>query len=145
MEPCGALGLVATVGSVVFTIGKSVQTLTTFRQKYKNTELNITLLTGHLRTVRAAISQVQIWAEQGQPCKPRHGQLMVDVEDAVKGCGLLIEQLHNHISKVEWENDEVKMGSKISLLLDDRTTKDFLDCLNHQMTAINLLITASKW
>ncbi|KAK4940600.1 hypothetical protein LTR10_019359 [Elasticomyces elasticus] len=139
MEPCNALGLVATVGSVVFTIGKSVQTFTTFRQKYKNSELNITLLTGHLRTVRAALCQVHNWAEQCQTSEPAHRQFMIDVEDAVNDCGMLIEHLHAHISKVEWDNNELKPGSKISLLLDDRTIKDFLECLNHQHEQQQLL------
>lgn len=146
MEPVGgALGLVASIGTVVSVIGKSVQVLTTLRQKYKEAELNIGLLTGHLRTVRAALFQVQNWAEECVPDGPQHEQLMFDLEDAVNGCGISVEYLHLQLSKFEWKDNDLRVGSKVQLILEDQTTKDFLDRLSHQITALNLLITAFKW
>ncbi|KIX02267.1 uncharacterized protein Z518_08206 [Rhinocladiella mackenziei CBS 650.93] len=146
MDPvCGTVGLVAGVGSIISIVGKSVQTLTSLRQKYKEAELNITLLTGHLRTVRMALFQVQTWATECLPGESQHHQLTVDLEDAVSHCRLLVEYIDNQISKFDWDNDEeLGVGSKVLYLLEDQATKDCLNRLDHQINALNLCLTAFK-
>ncbi|KAH0837036.1 hypothetical protein AYO21_08839 [Fonsecaea monophora] len=144
MEPfCGTLSIVAGVASIVSVIGKSVATLTQLRQRYQEAELNISLLTGHLRTVRTALLQVQNWAEclSGDS---QHYQLMMDLGDAITHCKLLVEYIDNQISKFQWNDDEelLKVGSKVLYLLEDQATKDCLTRLDHQINALNLCLTA---
>ncbi|KIW32736.1 uncharacterized protein PV07_04263 [Cladophialophora immunda] len=144
MEPfCGTLSVVAGVASIVSVIGKSVATLTQLRQRYREAELNISLLTGHLQTVRTALLQVQNWAEclSGDS---QHYQLMMDLGDAVTHCKLLVEYIDNQISKFQWSDDEalLRVGSKVLYLLEDQATKDCLTRLDHQINALNLCLTA---
>lgn len=147
MDPvCGTVSLVAGVGSVVSVIAKSIQTLTTLRHQYKDAELNINLLTGHLRTVRAALLQVQNWACESLPGEGQHYQLLIDLEDAVSHCRLLCEFIDNQISKFEWnEDDFLRVGSKVLWILEDQQTKDCLSRLDHQINALSLCLTAFKW
>ena len=147
MDPvCGTVGLVAGVASIVSVIGKSVQTLSNLRQKYKEAELNILLITGHLRTVRAALFQVQSWVTECLPAEPQHHQLMVDLEEALDHCRILVEHIDSQISRFEREDTEVlDVGSKVLILLEDQATKDCLTRLDHQLNALNLCLTAFKW
>ncbi|OAP60077.1 hypothetical protein AYL99_05079 [Fonsecaea erecta] len=143
MEPlCGTLSVVAGVASIVSVIGKSVATLTQLRQRYRDAELNISLLTGHLRTVRTALLQVQRWAECLSE-DSQHYQLMLDLGDAITHCKLLVEHIDNQISKFQWNDEELlRIGSKVLYLLDDQATKDCLTRLDHQINALNLCLTA---
>lgn len=146
MEPLGGtLGVIAGVASIVSVITKSVAALNNLRQRYQQAELNIVLLTSQLRTVKTALLQVQKWAEELAD-DSQHFQLMIDLEDAVTHCRLLIEYIHNQISKFKWGDDEIlKIGSKTIYLLEDQATKDCSTRLNHQINALNLCLTAFQW
>jgi hypothetical protein len=146
MDPVsGALGVVAGVTSIVSVIGKSVVALNQLRQRYRDAELNITLLTGQLRIVQRALLQVQRWAESLQG-DSQHYQLLIDLEDAITHCKLLVEYIHNQISKFQWGDDALLgAGSKVIYLLEDQATKDCLTRLNHQINALNLCLTATQW
>lgn len=143
---CGVVGVVAGVASIVTVIGKSVQTLTTLRQRYTEAELNITLLTSQLRIVRVALLQVQSWASECLPDEPQHYQLVMDLEDAVDHCRLLVEYIDNQVSKFELSEDRsLKAGSKMLVVLEDQATKDWSNRLDHQINALNLCLTAFRW
>jgi hypothetical protein len=129
----------------VSVIGKSLVTLNQLRQKYRDAELNIALLTGQLRIVQRALLQVQGWAEclHGDS---QHYQLLIDLEDAITHCKLLVEYIHNQISKFQWGDDALLgAGSKVVYLLEDQATKDCLTRLNHQINALSLCLTATQW
>lgn len=147
MDPISSTaGLVAGVTSIVTVIGKSVQTLNGIRQRYKDAELNILLLTGHLRTVRTALLQVQHWVTQCLHGVAHHHQLMVELEEAIDHCRLLVEHIDLQISRFEWEEgNPLRMGSKALLILEDQLIKDCLTRLDHQINALNLCLTAFKW
>ena len=146
MDPSSTIGLVAGVASIVTVIGKAVQTLNNVRQRYKDAELSILLLTGHLRTVRTALLQVQHWVTECLHGEAHHHQLMVELEEAIDHCRLLVEYIDLQISKFEWEEENpLRMGSKVLLILEDQLTKDYLTRLDHQINVLNLCLTAFKW
>jgi hypothetical protein len=146
MDPVsGTLGVVAGVTSIVSVIGKSVAALNLLRQKYRDADLNITLLTGQLRLVQRALLQVQGWAERLQG-DSQHYQLLLDLEEAIKHCKLLVEYIHNQISKFQWSDDMLLgPGSKVIYLLEDQATKDCLTRLDHHINALNLCLSATHW
>ena len=147
MDPfCGTVGLISGVASIVTVIGKSIQTLSTLRQKYKEAELNIQLLTGHLRTVRVALLEVENWVTECLPNEPQHHHLMVDFQEALSHCELLVKHIDSQISRFEWEDTELLcVGSKVLILLEDQATKDCLTRLDHQINALTLFLTAFRW
>lgn len=145
MDPvCGAVGLVAGVASIITVIGKSIVTLNNLRQRYKEAELNITLLTSHLQSVRTALCRVQNWAE----CLSNgshHYQLMIDVEHSVDHCRILVEHIDDQISKFEWDDGLLRVGSKALFLLEDTTTSELLTLLDRQINVLTLCLVASQW
>ncbi len=143
---CGTVGIVAGVSSIVSVIGKSVQTLTTLRHQYTEADLNITLLTSQLRIVRVALLQVQSWSSECPPDEPQHYQFMIDLGDAVDHCRLLVEYIDKQISKFALDDDNsLRFGSKMLVLLEDQATKDWSNRLDHQINALNLCLTAFRW
>lgn len=145
MDPvCGAIGLAAGVASIVSVIGKSIVTLTHLRQKYKDAEWNISLLTSHLQLVRTALCRVQNWAEclSDEAC---HYQLIMDVEQTVEHCRILIEHVDDQISKLEWDDGLLKFGSKALFLFEDKATNELLTLLDRQINVLTLCLVASQW
>jgi len=145
MDPvCGAVGLAAGVASIITVIGKSIVTLSNLRQKYKEAELNITLLTSHLQSVRAVLWRVQNWAEC-QSTGSHHYQLMIDVEHSVDHCRILVEHINDQISKFEWDDGLLRVGSKALFLLEDKATSELLTLLDRQINVLTLCVVASQW
>jgi hypothetical protein len=145
MDPvCGTIGLVAGVASIISVIGKSIVTLTHLRQKYKEAELNITLLTSHLQSVRTALCRVQNWAEC-LSSESHHYQLMIDIEHCVDHCKILVEHIDDQISKFEWDDGLLKVGSKALFLLEDKATSELLTLLDRQINVLTLCLVASQW
>ena len=146
MDPVtGALGVVAGVTSIVSVIGKSLTALNQLRQKYRDAELNINHLTGHLRIVQTALLQVQKWAEC-LPDNSQHFAFVVDLESAISYCSMLVDYIHKQISKFSWDDDQLLgTGSKVIYLLEDQATKDCLNRLDHSINALNLCLSAFRW
>lgn len=146
MDPvCGAIGLVAGVATILSVIGKSICTLNNLRLQYKEAELNIKLLAGQLHTVRVALLEVQRWVTECLLGEIQNQQLMADLETSLEYCKLLVESIDNQISRFEWEDgDPLKVGRKMLLILDV-ATKEYLTRLDHQISALNLCLTAFRW
>jgi hypothetical protein len=144
MDPvCGTVGLVAGVASIISVIGKSIITLNSLRQQYKEAEFNIKLLTGHLQLIRTALCRVQKWAEclSNEPC---HYQLIMDLDQSVEHCRILIEHVDDQLSRLQWDDGLLKFGSKALFLFEDKATSELLTLLDRQMNALTLYLVASQ-
>ena len=146
MDPVsGTLGLVAGIASIVTIIGKSVCTLNTIRAKYKDAAFNVNLLTAHLHTVKVALLQVETLVIETRENEPQHQQLMVELEQSLDHCGSLIQHIHDHISKFEWNDELLRVGNKALFLLEDQNTKDMMTHLDRHINALNLFLNAFRW
>lgn len=146
MDPISStLGIAAGVASIITIIGKSVCTLNTLRLKYKDAAFNISLLTSRLSIVKTALLQVDKFVNETLEHEPQHRQLTLDLEQSLEYCGLLVEHIHDQISKFEWDDELLRVGSKALFLLGDQTIKDLMMHLDHHINALNLCLIAFNW
>jgi hypothetical protein len=148
MDPVTAtVGLVSGIGTIVGVIGKSVSTLNVLRVQVSDAELNIELLIGQLQTVQAALRQVQAFLTAlCSPLDIHDEQLMLDLGGALSHCNLLVQYVDNQVSKLAWTPGSRLTGQRLlTLLLEDKATKDCLTRLDHQISALNLCLTAFRW
>ena len=115
-------------------------------ERYGTADLTITLLLSHLSTLKAALSQLQIWVASTSFLSSQHYQLIMDVDAALSCCHLLIGVLDARISELDWDGEnEMDFKSKAKLVLNHRVTKECVGHLSHQTIAFSLLLNAFQW
>jgi hypothetical protein len=145
MDPVTAtVGLVSGVGTIVGILGKSASTLNKLRVHASDAELNIELLVGQLQAVQAALRQVQAFIEAiSTSFGLRDQQLILDLDGSLRHCKLLVQYIDNQISKLAWSPGVKITGQRLlTLILEDKATKDCLTRLDHHISALNLTLTA---
>lgn len=124
----------------------SVEILNHIRAKCQGsaTKFSLELLSGQLVTCQAAFKQLQaVLCEPGAPVL-QHPQLVGDLELALGHCRLLVQDIDNVLSKFGALEDHIVIEANIVLVLKEETFRDDLPKLDHQLSAINLCITAFK-
>jgi hypothetical protein len=146
MDPiCGTIGIATGIASIVSVIGKSVVNLHRLHQKYQEAEFNITLVSGHLQLVNAALLQVQTFANNLSAAS-RHSQLVTHLESALRSCQLLVDHIHDQIAQFVAHEDEcLGVAKKLLFLFEDQPTRDCLGQLDRVVNALNLCLTVFQW
>ena len=142
MDP---LSVAASIAGICVVIGKSVTTLNSVRIQCQNAELRLEILMGQLRTVRAALHQVKLLVTECLILEKQHQQLVADLADAVVYCKLLVQHIDHQISRLYSPGYSLTPQSRVMLVLEDKAIEEYLTRLDHQLSAINLLITAFRW
>lgn len=123
-----------------------VSRLRAAEKRYQKADLTITILLSHLSTLKAALSQIQIWVSSESFLRSQHYQLIMDVDAALACCYLLLGVLDNRISNLSWETEnELDFSSKAKVVLNHAVTKECIGHLSHQTIALNLLLTVFQW
>jgi hypothetical protein len=146
MDPiCGTIGIATGIASIVGVISKSVVALRRLHQKYQEIEFNITLVSGHLQLVNAALLQLQTFANTLSAASQHH-QIVTDLESALRCCQLSVNHIYDQIAKFIANEDEgLGSAKKLLFLFEDQPTRDCLDQLNRVVNALNLFLTAFQW
>lgn len=146
MEPVSIISLVGSVVSIVDVIGRSLSYLLDLQTKYRKANLTISLLIGQLSTLKAALNQISEWITASLVGVPQHEQLVADLDVSIEACKILILVLDDRISCLErGAISELRTVDKVQFLWEEKGMTDYLNHLNNQINALNLLLTALQW
>ena len=146
MDPISAVGLTASLLKTVDAIAKSISSLVDLQSSYKRADLTVSLLIGHLATLKAALRQICEWRTVSLVAVPHHEQLLSDLNVSIEGCMVLLSILDDRIGLCQqYENKGLKIRGKARLLWGEHDTNQYLTHLNNQIIALNLLLTALQW
>lgn len=146
MDPVSAIGLAGSVVSIVGAVTGMIKFLHELRQHWKDADLTVVLLISQLTTLKAALNHIADWISLSLSDVPQYHQLIIDLEESLNSCNVLITFMDHHISKLAWTEDKaLNYESKVRVVLEDKATKDCLDHLNNQTNALNLLLTVFNW
>lgn len=147
MDPVSAIGLAGALVGIGDVITRSLRRLVDLQSKYRSSSLVVSLLIGQLTTLKAALNQITEWATSSLVGVLRHEQLMGDLQVSLESCHVLIFILEERIEKLELEQDggSLSVKGKIGFLLEESGLNEFTTHLNHQVNALNLLLTALNW
>jgi hypothetical protein len=138
--------LAGTCVKIIELTANCVLRLRAAQKRYQTADLTITLLLSHLSTLKAALSQIQIWVASHSFLSTQNYQLIMDVDAALTCCHLLLGVLDERISELNWDSeDELDFTSKARVILNHKVTKECIGHLSHQTIALNLLLTAFQW
>lgn len=144
MDPGSILGAAVSVTTVVQMCTESLNWLLQLQNKYKNVDITVQLLITQLSTLRTALSQISEWVASGVHDVPPH--IQTDLATSLGGCGLLIETLNSHLSRLDYEESKsLSMRKKARVLWGEKERADFQTLLGHNIAALQLLLTAMQW
>ena len=146
MDPASIIGVAGSIVTIVGVISKSVQSLLDLQTKYKKANLTVSLLIGQLSTLKAALNQISAWISTSLVDAPRHQQLVADLTTSLDGCELLILLLDDRLNHLK-RSSTVSLNTlgRARLLWGESDMQEYLNQLNNQISALNLLLTALQW
>ena len=146
MEPISIIGLAGSVVGIVDVMTKSIVALKNLQSRWQIADWTITLIIGHLTTLKAALNHISQWISTDLAAEPQHYQLVLDLGDALSSCKALVLYIDSRLCKLEWDQDNsLTFQSRLRAVLNDGGVKDCVNHLNNQSNALNLLLTALSW
>ncbi len=146
MDPVSVLGVAGSIVTLAGVISKSLQSLLDLQTKYKKANLTVSLLIGQLSTLKAALNQISAWIDTSLVDAPQHQQLVADLTTSLDGCELLILLLDDRLNHLK-RSSTVSLNTlgRAQLLRGESDMHEYLNQLNNQISALNLLLTALQW
>ena len=146
MDPVSVMGVVGSVVNMVDVVTRGLKALRSMQQKWKMADMTVTLLLGHMATLKAALNQISDWISSNLRPMPQHHQLVIDLSLSLDSCNVLVAFMNNHLADLDLGHaGSLTLQSRVRAILQDQSMKDCLNHLGHQACALNLLLTALNW
>ena len=146
MDPVTIIGLAGSVVSIVDIITKCIITLKNLQSQWQSADWTVTAIIGQLTTLKAALNQISEWIATDLATLPQHYQLVLDLEEALGSCKILIVFIDGRLNRLERTNDDsLTFQSRLKATLDEKGIQDSVNHLHNQSSALNLLLTALSW
>lgn len=140
MDP---LSLVGAIAGIVSVVAKATLSLSGLKSRYKIADIKVSLLIGQLSTLKAALTQVKYLVENVS----LGPQLFDDLSTSLSSLWIIISALGNQLDQLQLnpENEFSRWTQKVGFVWDDQTMRDYLSLLDHQVNALQLLLSALQW
>lgn len=145
MDPVTVMGLTASVASILDVLAKSLTALFGLVTRFKQAALSIQLIASQLSTLRSALSQLLQWMRFAPVGLQGNSMLLHDLHTSISACELLIKTLDSEIHRLNADSSGSIKSSRKLMIAFDKTFKERQLQLNHQVTALNLLLQAINW
>lgn len=146
MDPLTIVGVTGAIVGIIDVITRSVRSLCYLQAKFKGTNLTISLLVGQLSTLKAALNQISEWIDTSLVAVQKHQRLVFDLKVSLESCKVVIQLLGDRICQFEQINgNTVSVQGRILYLWGQSGITEYLNHLNNQTSALNLLLTALQW
>ncbi|KAK3385320.1 hypothetical protein B0H63DRAFT_181559 [Podospora didyma] len=139
-DPLTVVGTVGALTGLIGVLGKTIQTFSKFRSQWKDAELTVLTLETQLIAMRAALSKIEQWANTTNDSL--HHQLVMDLDQCVACCRLLVGKLDAEISTLVAPGKTQATMSKLKLIFSSKGLQDVQKMIESQTTALTLLLTA---
>ena len=146
MDPATVIGLAGAIANIVDVISRTVTSLRALHHRWKDADMTILNLMSQLTSLRAALNKISEWISSDLVDVPQHYQLVLDLEDSITCCRMLVGAMDDQISKVNWtDRYSMDINSKIRVVFEGKASEDFQKFIPRQTSALTLLLTACNW
>ena len=146
MDPATIIGTTSAVLGIVQVVTKSISSLRDLHERFKLIRLEISSLIAQLNSLKAALNKISEWMESDLAQAPQHHQLVMDIEEAISSCHVLVLVMDGHIDGLKRKDDgSPTLLSEIQVVFRTTAFKDVQIFLDRQTIALNLLLTACNW
>ena len=146
MDPITILGTAGAVADIVGLITKTIRYLKEVDDRWKNADFTIVNLMSQLTCLRAALNKISEWILSDLALVPQNHQLVMDLEQTVSCCKMLVKSMDIFMSKIDLTEDgTLDLDARIRIVFQDKVCKDFQEFIQRQTSALTLLLTACNW
>lgn len=147
MDPASAIGLVGAIVGIADVIVKSVDSLRHFQASYQGADFRIGALVSQLLAVKAALGNVSDMISDSGHRITQGGtfsrQFCEDLRVSLYGCEAMVCALDSQLVNVRRnEHNGLSAASRFHVALQDSTIDGYVAMLNHQTSALQLLLTS---
>ncbi|KAL6721043.1 guanine nucleotide-binding protein subunit alpha [Lecanora helva] len=143
MDPVSAVSLAGSVIGIIDVATRSISALRKIQERWKNADINVSVLLGQLVTLKAALDQISTWVSTKLAGAPRNYEIIFDLDAAVQNCRFLLAILDDRLSTFEWNgSSHLAFESRVKAVFESSNTKEWAVHLSHQSAAMTLLLTA---
>ena len=143
MDPVNTTGAIL---GIIDVVTRSILVLRDLRERYNAVALTVSNLITQLNSLKAALEKISEWISSDLIDVPQHHQLVIDLEEAIVCCRVLVHSVDDQLQKLKHnEQGSFDMPSKIQVVFKTNDFKDFQNFIQRQISALNLLLTACNW
>jgi hypothetical protein len=146
MDPISIIGTAGAIANIIEVISTTISSLRALHERWKDADMMILNLFTQLLSLRAALNKITEWISSDLAGDPQHHQLVIDLEESITCCKMLMESINTHLSKLNWKAENtLNSASKIRVVFEDKANNDFQTFIQMQTSALILLLTACNW
>ena len=139
MDPVSVVAMVGTVAAVVNSVAVQIMAIKQLHDQIKTADVHFISLVAQLNSIKAALAQIQELIQTAD----YNEQLESDLELSLQASRLHMDYIDQKISKLKTKNaaSALKFRSRVRVVFESDDMEACMGRLNHQATALNLLIT----
>jgi hypothetical protein len=147
-DPITILGAIASAAQLIGGIANTIKTLTTLQDRLAGVDTTIHILIGKLKTVKHALSRIQVWARN-------HSSAIVEDDQdfasqfllAKENVELAVEALENDVFSLikDLDNPNVTFITRAKCLWNEERMKGHEEVLRDTVLFLQVLVNAVQW
>lgn len=139
MDPVSVVAMVGTVAAVINNVAVQIMAIKQLHDQIKTADVHLMSLIAQLNAIKAALMQIENLVQTNAYDE----QVQDDLQLSIQACELHMAYLDQKISKLKTKkaSSALKFGSKVRVVFESDDMEACMGRLNHQATALNLLIT----
>jgi hypothetical protein len=137
MDPTSIIGLISGCLSIATTTLNTINTLRALKGQYERIERDMSLLSGSINTISAALYNIDKWARHSQAKIIIASPTGSNLESSIQACMIVISGVEEHVEAVK----SLKVKDKIKHLFNKDTLTELNQSLDHQINALQLLVS----
>ena len=131
MDPTTILGIAGAITDIVGLITKNIRSLKELHDGWQNADLTIINLMSQLTYLRAALNKISEWILSNLAHAPQHHQLVMDFEQTVSCCHMLVKSMEVYTSKLDLKEEGiVDLDTRIRIYSGIRLVKTCKNSFN---------------
>ena len=139
MDPISVVAMVGAVAATINTVASQIMAIKQLHDQIKSADVHLMSLIAQLNAIKAALAQIQELIQTAD----YNETLQSDLDLSVQACELHMKYLDQKTSRLKSKNAgaALKFRSRVKIVFESDDMEACLGRLNHQATALNLLIT----
>lgn len=143
-DPVSIIGTAGALANIIQIVSQTIVAIRDLQSDWNDADLTFLSLTSQLSALRLALTKIEEW--MGTDTGDAHHQLVMDLDDSINCCKVLLKKLKGLVDSLQQkQNEALSFQSKIKLVFGRKSIDDIQKLLEHQTNALNLLLTACNW
>ena len=157
MDPATIIGLTGAIFGIIDVTTRTIKALRVLSQERRTTDVKALTFVSQLLAFKTSLDKIQEWISSDLANQPQSYQLILDLDDSLGCCWIVIEALDARIASSPKDGDASTSASNDASArvheafvrgvasrkaLSSTELNDFQSCIQQQTASLTLLLTA---